>query len=447
MKQIVLSDTTKRILANISWASLDKVIRLAGGLLVGTAVARYLGASEFGIFSFAYAIYAVCNIVSNLGLDLLVIKELTLEPELENLTLGTAFFLKVGASVITTLAAVVVAYLLKPHDLLIVKITTLLSVASIFQGFEVAGFFFQAKLKSRLTIIPTSVVFLLACGARVAAILSHSSLLILSWIAALEIALTQLCLVLRFAAYRKKLFSWRFDRERAISLLRGGWPLMTSSFLIVLYSRCDQIILGMYCNSAAVGSYSAAVRLVEVWYSLPLIVCGSVMPQLLKLKEKSWPEYSARLQELYNLMAIASLVVAILAMLFGKLTISIVFGNQYASAYPVLCIYIWSGLFVFVGIVGSQQMAYDGLAMIQLKRSFIGAVVNIILNLIIVPVYGAIGSAVATLIVQGIVSYGIDITNEQTRAMFRHKTQACSFLWLFNRRVLRWSVFRSSMTS
>ncbi|MBV9480624.1 MAG: oligosaccharide flippase family protein, partial [Acidobacteria bacterium] len=94
MIKVAPSRTVREILVNISWVSLERLIRLGGGLLVGTLVARYLGPASFGIFSYAYAIYALFNILSNLGLDLLIVKDITLEPKSEDEILGTAFLLK-----------------------------------------------------------------------------------------------------------------------------------------------------------------------------------------------------------------------------------------------------------------------------------------------------------------------------------------------------------------
>ena len=427
--------------------SLEKLIRIGGGLLVGTAVARYLGPSSFGIFSYAYAIYALFNVLSNLGLDLLIIKDVALQPELENETLGTAFILKVGASLFTTAAAIFFAILLRPHDSLTFQITALLSLASVFQGFEVASFFFQAKLKSRLTIIPTAVVFIVASISRVFAVVGKSTLLAFAWIAALEIAFTQICLGISYAVHRKQVPKWRFSRTKAASLLRESWPLMLSSFLIVIYMRCDQIILGIFCKPAVVGDYSAAVKLVELWYSLPLIICGSVMPQLLQMKQSNAVQYKARLQHLYDLLALSSVVVALVTMLFGRTIVALVFGREYLGAAPILSIYVWTGVFVFLGILGGQQMTYDGLATVQLKRSVFGAFANVLLNLLLVPSFGAIGSAVATLIVQAIVSYGLDITNPRTRDMFWNKTRAYLFVWLFNRTLWKKPSFLTSPSS
>jgi PST family polysaccharide transporter len=421
------------VLKNISWVSLERLIRLGGALLVGTAVARYLGPASFGVFSYAYAIYALFNIVSGLGLDLLVVKEVTLRPDMEEEILGTSFLLKVAASCVTSVLAIAAAAILRPNDRLVLEVTALLSIASIFQGFEVASFFFQATLKSRLTIFPTLAVFVAACIARVFAVLSHSTLLTFAWIAAAEIAVTQLSVGICYMFHRSSFPKWHFNRVEATKLLEQSWPLMASSFLIIVYVRCDQVILGIFCSSTVVGDYSAAVKIAELWYALPLIICGSVMPQLLRIKQLDETSYLAKLQRLYDLLALSSFIVAVITMIVGKTIVALMFGPQYSGVYPILALYVWTGVFVFVGILGGQQMTYDGLVKLQLQRSLFGAVANIVLNLLLVPSFGAMGSAISTLVVQAVVSYGLDLASQKTRNMFFLKTRAYLFFWLMDR--------------
>ena len=133
-------------------------------------------------------------------------------------------------------------------------------------------------------------------------------------------------------------------------------------------------------------------------------------------------------------------------MFLGKTVIAIVFGSQYGAATPILAVYVWTGVFVFLGIVGGQQMTYDGLTTLQLQRSIVGAIGNIALNFLLVPRFGAIGSAISTLIVQIIVSYVIDLLSPKTRQIFWFKTRAFLMLWLFDRSVWK-NPFGASLVS
>jgi polysaccharide transporter, PST family len=430
-----LSSGILETLKNIGWMGLEKVVRLGGSLIVGTWVVRYLGPSQYGAFSYAFALFALFNTVSNLGLDYLVVRDVTLAENVqtEEEVLGTSFLLKAAASLVTTIAAIAYTYWTHPRDTTTVVIVAMLSVAGISQGFDVVDYFFQAKTRSRLTVLPQLIVFLLTNAARVLAILLKASLLIFALIAALEILCTELVLGWVYFHHHKTLRSWRFDKNRAMGLLKESWPLLISSLLVMVYMRTDQILLGTLSTTAAVGQYSAAVKLSEIWYAIPMLVCASVMPRLLKHKVASPALYYARLQRLYDFMAIASILLAIVMSFAGKYVVLLAFGHAYLPAVAILAVHIWTGPFVFLGVVGSNQLIHEDLTRLTLQRSILGAAANVGLNYLLIPRFGGIGSAFATLIAQCISAYLSDSLNVSTRFIFRMKTKALLGQWLFRR--------------
>ena len=415
----------------------DRVLRMGGGVIVGTIVARYLGPSNFGVLNYALAVYAIFNIASNLGLDALVVRDIILSPELEERILGSSFLLKVFASIFTTASAIVFTRIVRPNEAITIEIVTLLSFASISQGFDVVDFFLLAKTRSKFSILPKSIVFVVASIARLAAIFAKWSLLSFGWIAALEILFTELSLGFAFFRYHKRLPRWKFESALALSLLRESWPLMCSSILGLIYLRCDQILLGALSTSATVGLYSAAIKIAEIWYSIPLIICASVMPRLLKSRESDPTSYRRRLQCLYDLMAIVSILIGLFFTCFGRYFVVLMYGPKYLAASTILAVHIWTGIFVFVGVVSGYQMTYENLNMIKMRRSAFGALANVGLNFLLIPLLGGVGSSIATLIVQATVAYGVDCINVRTRHIFRMKTRALLLLSVFDKSLWR----------
>jgi PST family polysaccharide transporter len=422
----------RQALGNIGWLGSDRVIRMLGGVIVGTAVARYLGPGQFGILNYAFAIYGLFNLASNLGLDSLIVRDAALHPESESELLGTSFLLKTGASVLTTAAAVLTTWLLHSHDSTVITIVALLSFASISQGFDVVDYFYQAKTRSRLVVIPRTTVFVIASLARLAAIFLHSSLLVFAWIAALEILFAEVGLAIAYFAYTRPRKSWTFRFPRARGLLAESWPLLLATLLIMIYMRTDQIMLGALAGPVAVGQYSAAVKLSEIWYSLPIIICSSVMPRLVPLLRSAPAFYYQRMQRLYDLMACLSLIVALATTFAGPLAVRLLYGASYTPAGAVLVIHIWTGLFVYAGCVSGQQLVQEKLTRIELQRAALGAVVNVVLNYRLIPRYGAVGSAYATLIAQAVAAYFADALDSRTHHMFKMKTRAYLGFWAFS---------------
>jgi PST family polysaccharide transporter len=420
-------------LSNIGWLSGDRIVRMLGGVIVGTAVARYLGPGQFGLLNYGLAIYGLFNIVSNLGLDFLVVRDVALDESRSPQILGTSFILKGVASVITTVAAIAATKLLEPQNAVLIVIVALMSLASISQALDVIDYFFQARTQSRYSVVPRNIVFVLASIARLAAIFLHQSLLVFAWIAALEVLLSELGLAVSYVYSRRLWPRWNWHMPHARSLLVESWPLLVSSLMIMVYMRSDQILLGKLASEAAVGEYSAAIRLSEIWYTIPVIICASVMPRMLKSREENPQRYYARLQRLYDGMVLFSVVVAVCTQFLGPLMVRLLYGRQYTSAAGILSVHIWTGVFVFVGCVSGQQLIQEKLTLNTLQRTALGAIVNVILNIIWIPRWGVIGSAMATLVAQSIASYFADFLQSKTRHIFRMKTRAYLRFWMVPR--------------
>jgi O-antigen/teichoic acid export membrane protein len=309
----------------------------------------------------------------------------------------------------------------------------MLSTAAISQGFDVVDYFFQSRTRSRVTVVPQLIVFVVSNLARVAAVVFKCQLLIFGLIAALEILATQLGFALVYWHHQRNLFKWKFRRERAVSLLKAGWPLLIAGLMVSIYMRTDQILLGSLSTIAVVGQYSAAVKLSEIWYALPVIVGASVMPRLLKYKEEMPALYYGRLRKLYGLMAGTSTLLAVLVTFFGRYAILLLFGAKYLPAAHILSVLIWSGPFVFLGCISNTQLIHENWTQLVLWRCIAGAVVNVALNFLLIPRFGAMGSAFATLIAQCAASYLMDLANKKTWFIFRMKTAALSGYWMLQR--------------
>jgi len=424
-------------LSNIGWLSGDRIIRMFGALIVGTLVARYLGPEQFGFLNYGIAIYGLFNIISNLGLDALIVRDLAIEASDEPQILGTGFILKAIASVITTVAAIIASQFLDRHNATLAIIVALLSFASISQALDVIDFFFQAQIRSRHTVVPRTAAFIAGSVARLAAVLLHGGLLVFAWIAALEILVGELGLVVSYLRYRRMIPRWSWNTARAKSLMIESWPLLVSSLMVMIYMRTDQVLLGRLASMDAVGNYTAAIRFSEIWYAIPMIVTTSVMPRLLRSRDSDPDRYYSRIQTFYESMVLVSAVVTAGTLLFGPTIVKLFYGNKFSSAASILSIHIWTGIFVSVGCVGGQQYVHEKITTSALQRTILGAVVNVILNLLWIPRWGGVGSAMATLVAQGVASYLADALDRRTRHIFRMKTKAYIQFWMLPFRMLR----------
>jgi PST family polysaccharide transporter len=151
-------------------------------------------------------------------------------------------------------------------------------------------------------------------------------------------------------------------------------------------------------NDRAVGIYSAAANLTEMWYFIPMLIAPSVFPAVLNTKKKGEDLYAKRMQMLYDFMAFISILIAVTVFIFSKTIVHIFYGEQYLEASPVLSIYAWTTIPIFLGVASSQFLVAENLTKISFYRTLFGSIASIFLNLILIPRYGIKGAAWAVLI-------------------------------------------------
>jgi O-antigen/teichoic acid export membrane protein len=205
-------------------------------------------------------------------------------------------------------------------------------------------------------------------------------------------------LVISYRSQGHHLRKLRFSMTRAKNLLSQSWALILSGALAIIYFKIDQVMLGQMAGDEAVGVYSTAVRLSETWYFIPVAIAISVFPALIRSKSRGEEIYYARLQQLYDFLAGLGLAVAVFFTFASDKVIVLIFGAEYAAAGPILSVHIWAGVFVFLKVAMSRWLLNEGRLNFLFISNGLGAVVNIALNLLLIPRYGGMGAAVATVI-------------------------------------------------
>jgi PST family polysaccharide transporter len=201
-------------------------------------------------------------------------------------------------------------------------------------------------------------------------------------------------------------------------LIRDAAPILFSEIAILVYMRTDQVMIGEMIGDRALGNYSAAVKLSEIWYFIPGIICSSLFPSIVKAHSHSIQVYHHKLQQLYDLLSGISVGIAAVVSVSSFLIIGILFGPDYSAASTVLTIHVWTGVFVFWGLASNQQLVIEGLTRLSLYRTIIGMIVNIVFNFLLIPLWGINGAAVATLLAQASSAWLSNLFFKQSRSIF-----------------------------
>lgn len=405
-------------IGNTGWLLGDRLLRLSLGLFVGIWVARYLGPDQFGIISYAVALIAIFGAFANLGLDSVVVRDLVHDPEAKNDLLGSAFALRFGAGALAFATATVTGLALRPDDAVSQAVIAITAAGLVFQAFDTIDLWFQSKVRAKYVVYARNTAFLLVVAVKIALILGHAPLIAFAWAGFGEVVLGSLGLALVYRSSGNRLTDWRVSSARIRSLAAEGWPLVLAGIAVMLYMKIDQIMLGEMLGSQAVGIYSAATRISEAWYFIPLAIATSVAPSIMAAKKVDPAVYYARVERFFRIMAWLSLLVALPMSLLSNIIVLVLFGPDYRDAGPVLALHIWATVFIFLGVAQNAWTVSEGLMKLSALRTFVGAVANIGLNLLLIPSHGPMGAAVATLISYALSAVVLNALDTRTRRIF-----------------------------
>jgi PST family polysaccharide transporter len=413
-----------KIVDNIGWLFFDKVLRMGVGLLVLVWVARYLGPEQFGLLNFATAFIGLFGAIATLGLKGIVVRDIVRDPGGKEETLGTAAVLQFLGGLIAYGLILATIFWLRADDTLAKSIVTILGSMMLFKASEVAIYWFESQVLSKYTVWVRNGVFLLFAAIKVGLILQNAPLVAFAWAMMAEALVVALLIVLMLGLRGPQLSNLTASYKRAKILLADSWPLLLSGIAVMIYMKIDQIMLGQMTGDEAVGIYSAAVRVSEVWYFVPMAIVASVFPAILEAKKRSEKQYYDRLQRLYDLMVWLAIAVALPMSFLSTAIVTLLFGDAYAQAGSVLAIHIWAAVFVFLNLASGRWFLAENRQILALQRQVFGAMANIILNLLMIPQFGVIGAAWATVLSYAIAAMFADLAQSETRRMFLMKVSA-----------------------
>ncbi len=395
------------------------------GLFVSVWVARYLGPEDFGLFSFALAFVSLFSAFSTLGLQGIVVRDIVTDPKNSLETLGSSFLLQAIGGVAAFSLALILIPVLRPHDRFAISVVAIFGLTLLLKGSESIKYWFESQVQSKYAVLAENAVFAMMAGIKIALILLGASLLSFVWVTFFEGLFTAISLFVMYEWTGGRIKAWRFSVARVKTLLKHSWPLILSGLAVIVYMRIDQIMLGQMLNNKAVGIYTAAVRISEAWYFIPIAISGSVFPALLDAKKTSEALYLDKFQKLYDVLVMIALAVAIPMTFFASQIVEVFFGPDFLAAGIILSIHIWTALFVFLGVAGGNWFLAENRQLLAFRGVFLGMLINVALNLVLIPKYGGVGAAVATLISQAVATLLIDAIHKETRLMFRMKLRAC----------------------
>lgn len=390
--------TLQQAIGNTSWMMGDQIVRKAVGLLVGVLLARYLGPQLYGEFSYAVAIVVIFSPIAMLALDDISIRSLVQNPSGKEKILGTSFIMMIAGGLVVFSLALAASFILRPEDILVHWLVGIIAAGTIVQAFIAIEFWFESQMQWKFTVFARTSAFLIFSLVKIGLILLQAPLVAFAWAGLVESIFGSAGLVIVYRRRGFKIKTWQFSRSMAGSLLQDSWPLLFSALLTMVYLRIDQIMLGNMIGNEELGNYSVAVQISEAWFFIPMAICSSVFPAVIDAEKISEALFYANLQKLYGLMVLLAYVVAIPVTIFSKQIIQLLFSSVYADAGPLLAILIWTGIFTSLGAARNLLVIAKNWTRINLISTALGCLLNVLLNYLLIPRYGAMGAVIATFV-------------------------------------------------
>jgi polysaccharide transporter, PST family len=411
---------------NIFWMVSDRLWRMITSLIVGVWVIRYLGPDNYGIINYVLAFIGIATVITSFGMESFLIKELVNMPERKGELIYSGFVLRILASAVMFLALLAVLYY--TNEPAKIFLLFFLLVPQLFtNAFSIVDLAFQAELQSRITIISRTASFILGAILKLLAIFTHQGIYVFAVLMMSDIVVADIFL---FFYYKKKHSTFLFKNLRVSyvkEIFFKSIPFLISNVAIVFYMKIDQILLGKLTSTKEVGYFTASTKVTEVFYFIPLVITGSMFGLLINSRKESAGKYLNKSRIIFFSFLGLSLLISIAISLLSAPIISLLFGSTFLPSVEVLQVYIWTVVFVFAGVAFNQILVIENMQVVVLYKTLIGVCINVILNLLLIPGYGALGAAMATIVTQFVSSVGANFFFKNSRELF--------LSYLFNRKV------------
>jgi O-antigen/teichoic acid export membrane protein len=385
---------------NTAWLAIGEMVSrlIRAGLIIYAA--RVLGTEGYGVFSYALSLAALFTVFSDIGLSPLLTREIVKQPEKIKEYFSTSFILKL----ILLLATVLITLTIAPFFIKIEAARSLIPIIVILIAFDsLRDFGFsltraENRMETEAGLKIATNIAITALGVIVLTIRPETRNLAIAYAAGSGIGLV---LVIGKLWNQFKNALTYFKKELIKPILTAAWPFAIMGLLGGFMINIDTVILGWFKPSHELGLYAAAYRPVLLLYVIPGFLSISLFPIMSRFVQKNKAEEMKKiLQKSLALVLGVALPIALGGLIVAKPFITLLFGSEYSAASLAFQILTFALLFVFPGtIIGNAIFAYDR------QRIFIfstagGAILNIVLDILLIPPYSIAGSAVATLISQ-----------------------------------------------
>ena len=387
-----------RVAKNAVWIIGGKIAQSVLALIINMLTARYLGPSNFGLITYASSLVAFVLPIMQLGFSNVLVQEIVNKPEREGKVLGTAIFLSLLSSICCIIGVTSFAFAVNPDETETIVVCLLYSFILVFQAIDHIEFWYQAKLLSKYSSIISLISYVAVSAYKVFLLVTAKSVYWFALSNALDYAFISIGGVILY----RKLGGQRLSFSISIGkqMFSKSKHYILSSMMVTIFAQTDKIMIKMMMNESATGYYGAAVACAGMTSFVFAAIIDSFRPSVFEGQKVGEGVFSYRLTMLYSIIIYLSLAQSVVMSVMSKLIIFILYGEAYYPAVDALRIVVWYTTFSYMGSVRNIWILTNEKQKYLWQINLFGAVANVILNYILIPLIGINGAAVASLLTQ-----------------------------------------------
>ena len=393
-----VDNVQSKVIKNAGWIIGCKIAQSALSLVINMISARFLGPSNYGLITYVASIVAFVLPIMQLGLSKTLVMDLIERPNKEGTVLGTAF----AMNIVSALACMTAVYgylcIVDSNEPTTILVGFIYSISLIFQATEIFNYWFQAKLLSKYISIASLIAYVVVACYKIYLLVNGKSVV---WFALSNSIDFEIISVILFVVYQKKgnqrlSISFKLGKE----MLKRSKHYILSAMMVTIFQQTDRIMLKQILNETETGYYSAAITCVGVTAFIFQAIIDSFRPEILEAKKKKSKNYESDVSMLYCVITYLALIQCVVMTVCAKPIVLLLYGSKYINSITPLQIAVWFSTFSYYGAVRNIWILAENKQRYLWIINLSGAILNVVLNAILIPFFGASGAASASLVTQ-----------------------------------------------
>ena len=417
---------------NISWIFAGNVAHAFFQFMLNIYVARVLTTEDYGLINYAASLISFFSSIGALGINGVITKKFADDEERKDEYIGSAIVYRLLFSIIAVVILQFIVRLSEPDNTTLHLVIFCQSLTIVFGSFDLVIYWFRYKSQAKIVAILRLVAFAISALWRLLVLANSKNIVAYVLGVSIETIVFSTLLIIAFKKVSRG--NLKFKNDIARNLIKMSYPFIFSSILVTIYGQVDKLMLNTMINQTAVAYYSVSLTLAGAISIVPQALIEGFRPDILSFKNTDMEKYRRRLMQLYCLVFWICIAYCLFITFFAKYIILVLYGEKYLPAVGSLSLIVWYTSFSYLGAINNIYMVAENKIKWVQVTTFVGAIVNVILNYVFIPLLSVEGAALASLITQIITNFALLAIVPQLRENFIIIVKGITFSGIINKK-------------